>query len=141
MEVSNLFFNTPVRRKFTRTTQTECSHCTEAFTRIALAFRRFISLCDTMKRYCTIAPYHELARTDATFFGDDLASGLIAVTGRDEGIQLSGFVVRSYQFSRANNRCQYFFLNGRHIRDRALQHALGEAYRGCSGGGVYPLHF
>ena len=43
--------------------------------------------------------------------------------------------------SRANNRLQYLFLNGRNIRDRALQHALGEAYRGLLLTGRYPICF
>ena len=43
--------------------------------------------------------------------------------------------------SRANNRMQYLFLNGRHIRDRSLQHALGEAYRGLLLTGRFPIAF
>jgi DNA mismatch repair protein MutL len=141
MEVKNLFFNTPVRRKFTRTTQTEASHCTEAFTRIALAFPHIhFTLRHNDKILHDLPPTAHWRERIATFFGDDLASFLIAVQGSDEGIQLSGFVADP-QFSRANNRCQYFFLNGRHIRDRALQHALGEAYRGLLLGGRYPIAF
>ena len=44
-------------------------------------------------------------------------------------MRISGYAAHPSQ-SRSNNRMQYLFLNGRHIRDRALQHALGEAYRG-----------
>ena len=44
-------------------------------------------------------------------------------------MRISGYAAHPSQ-SRSNNRMQYFFLNGRHIRDHALQHALGEAYRG-----------
>src|SRR5207253_4444372 len=58
----------------------------------------------------------------------------------DEEIHLSGYVADP-QFNRANNRLQYFFLNGRHIRDKALQHALGEAYRGLLLHGRYPIAF
>ena len=53
---------------------------------------------------------------------------------------LSGYAAHPSQ-SRSHNRMQYFFLNGRHIRDRALQHALGEAYRGLLMVGRQPIAF
>ena len=55
-------------------------------------------------------------------------------------MRLSGYVAHPSQ-SRSNNRMQYLFLNGRHIRDSALQHALGEAYRGLLMTGRYPIAF
>ncbi len=55
-------------------------------------------------------------------------------------MRLSGYVAHPSQ-SRSNNRMQYLFLNGRHIRDRSLQHALGEAYRGLLMTGRYPIAF
>jgi DNA mismatch repair protein MutL len=141
IEVKNLFFNTPVRRKFTRTTQTEAGHAAEAFTRIALAFPQVhFTLRGNERTLHDLPPVHDWRERIATFFGGDLAAGLIPVAGRDEGIQLSGFVADP-QHSRGNNKLQYFFLNGRHIRDRALQHALGEAYRGLLLTGRYPIAF
>ena len=65
----------------------------------------------------------------ARSFGRELAENLIAVAGSDGPVRISGYVAHPAH-SRSNNRMQYFFLNGRHIRDPALQHALGEAYRG-----------
>src|SRR5262249_25885242 len=76
----------------------------------------------------------------ATFFGDELAQALIAVESADHETRLSGFVANPTQ-SRNHNRMQYLFLNGRSIRDRALQHALGEAYRGLVMVGRYPICF
>ncbi len=58
----------------------------------------------------------------------------------DDDIRLHGYVA-SPSHSRANNRMQYLFLNGRAIRDRALQHALSEAYRGLLLTGRYPIAF
>ncbi|MFP6650369.1 MAG: DNA mismatch repair endonuclease MutL, partial [Pirellulaceae bacterium] len=66
--------------------------------------------------------------------------GLIAVTSEIDGVRLSGYVADP-AFSRSNNRMQYLFLNGRHIRDRSLQHALGEAYRGLLLHGRHPIGF
>ena len=53
---------------------------------------------------------------------------------------MSGYVANP-SHSRSHNKMQYLFLNGRHIRDRSLQHALGEAYRGLLLGGRFPICF
>jgi DNA mismatch repair protein MutL len=141
LEVRNLFYNTPVRRKFMRTTQTELGHATEAFTRLAIAHPRVHF---TLRHNDRVI--HDLPSTEnwrerlARFFGGDLAEALIRVESADGDVRLSGFVANP-SHSRANNRMQYLFLNGRHIRDRSLQHALGEAYRGLLLTGRYPICF
>ena len=141
IEVRQLFYNTPVRRKFLRTTQTEMGHIGEAFTRIALARPRVAC---TLRHQGRVI--HELPPADdwrtriAAFFGDELAADLIDVQSADEGIRLAGYVANP-SHSRANPRMQYLFLNGRAIRDRSLQHALGEAYRGLLLSGRYPIAF
>jgi len=141
IEVKNLFFNTPVRRKFMRTTQTEMGHAAESFTRIALAFPQVhFTLRHNDKTLHDLPPTADWRERIATFFGADLAASLMIVDARDAEIRLCGYVADP-QFNRANNRLQYFFLNGRHIRDKALQHALGEAYRGLLLSGRYPIAF
>jgi len=141
VEVRNLFYNTPVRRKFLRTTQTEMGHGTEAFTRVALAYERVhFTLKHGDRQLFDLPPTESWRERIATFFGDELADGLMHVESSDGPIQLTGYVANPTH-SRANNRMQYLFLNGRHIRDRALQHALGEAYRGLLMTGRYPIAF
>src|SRR5207248_7105831 len=76
----------------------------------------------------------------AAFFGRDLETTLIPLDNRDGDVRLFGFAADP-QHSRANNRLQYLLLNGRFIRDRALQHALGEAYRGLLLSGRFPIAF
>ena len=78
-----------------------------------------------------------LAGADRRFFGRDLADSLIWVEASKARCGSRGYVAHPSQ-SRSHNRMQYFFLNGRHIRDRSLQHALGEAYRGLLMVGRYP---
>jgi DNA mismatch repair protein MutL len=141
VEVHNLFFNTPVRRKFLRTSTTEFGHVSEAFIRIALAAPQVhFTLRHNEK------PVFELAANDgwleriAQCFGRELADNLIWVESAEDEVQLSGYAAHPGQ-SRSHNRMQYFFLNGRHIRDRALQHALGEAYRGLLMVGRFPIAF
>lgn len=141
IEVRNLFFNTPVRRNFLRTPQTEAGHITEAFTRIALAFPHVHFVMRSGSRVS-----HDLPATDnwreriRAFFGDEIAGGLLPVESSQDESSLAGFVADP-SVSRSNNRMQYIFLNGRHIRDRSLQHALGEAYRGLLMVGRFPICF
>ncbi len=141
IEIRQLFYNTPVRRKFLRTPQTEMGHVTEAFTRIALAFPNLhFSLQHNQRSVHDLPPVGSWRERIACFFGLEVADALIPIEGSDGEIRLSGYVARP-SLSRANNRLQYFFLNGRHIRDRALQHALGEAYRGLLLVGRFPVAF
>ena len=141
IEVRNLFFNTPVRRKFLRSASTETSHVSEAFTRIALAYPHVhMMLVSGQRTLFDLNPtehWHERIRT---FFGDEIADALIPVENIQDQIKLSGYATDP-SVSRSNNRLQYLFLNGRHIRDRSLQHALSEAYRGLMMVGRFPVCF
>src|SRR6267142_1089385 len=141
IEVRNLFYNTPVRRKFLRASQTEIGHCSEAFTRIALAQPHVhFTLRHNDKLLFDLPPTPNWRERIAAFFGRDLESSLIALDNRDGEVRLFGFAADPWQ-SRANNRMQYLLLNGRFIRDRDLQHALGEAYRGLLLTGRFPIAF
>ncbi len=141
VEVANLFYNTPVRRKFLRTTQTEFGHASEAFTRIALAAPQIhFTLRHNERQVFELSATDGLLERIARFFGRELAESLIWVESSDGPVQISGYAAHPSQ-SRSNNRMQYFLLNGRHIRDHALQHALGEAYRGLLMTGRCPIAF
>ena len=132
VEVHNLFFNTPVRRKFLRTTQTEFGHVSEAFTRIALA-----AAADPLHLRHNERQVFELPASSRSPAGADRRllrprTGRRPDLGRKQRRRACGSPATwpMPSQSRSNNRMQYLFLNGRHIRDHALQHALGEAYRG-----------
>ncbi len=141
IEIRNLFYNTPVRRKFLRSAQTEMGHIAEAFTRIALAYpQRQLTLMHNGRVIYQLAPTSDWAQRIGDFFGPEVADGLIPVSGEFEQVRLSGFVVDP-AVNRSNNRMQYLFLNQRYIRDRSLQHALSEAYRGLLMTGKFPICF
>ncbi len=141
IEVRNLFFNTPVRRKFLKTNQTEMGHIGEAFTRIALGNPDVhFTLTHNNKTIHELPQVESWSERIGHFFGEQLRDSLIAVENEGDDIKLNGFVANPTQ-TRGNNRMQYLFLNGRHIRDRALQHALGEAYRGLILTGRFPIAF
>jgi DNA mismatch repair protein MutL len=141
ISIRELFYNTPVRRKFMRTVQTEMGHITEAFTRVALAYPNL-----GLKLTHNTRTLHHLHASEnwqdriSAFFGPEIADKLIPIESEHNDIKLSGFVVDP-SVSRANNRMQYLFLNGRYIRDRSLQHALTESYRGLLMTGRYPVVF
>ena len=141
IEVRNLFFNTPGRRRFMKATQTEMGHITEAFTRLALVHPNVHFKLQHNGRVTQDLPSADNWKDRiAHFYGKDLADALIWEESEEEGIRLSGFVADPV-FNRSHTRMQYLFLNGRHIRDRSLQHALGEAYRGLLLTGRYPIAF
>jgi DNA mismatch repair protein MutL len=141
IEVRNLFYNTPVRRKFLRASQTEIGHATEAFTRVALAQPEIhFTLRHNDKLLFDLPPTPHWRERIAAFFGRDLESTLIPLDNCDGEVRLTGFAADP-EHSRANNRLQYVLLNGRFIRDRSLQHALSEAYRGLLLSGRFPIAF
>ena len=141
VEVRNLFVNTPVRRKFLRSTQTEMGHVTEAFTRLALASPGIhFALRHNARTVYELPPCQEWRERIQSFFGPELADSLIWIESNDPPIRLAGFVAHPSQ-SRNSARTQYLFLNGRYVRDRSLQHALAESYRGLLLTGRYPVSF
>ncbi|MGD9634852.1 MAG: DNA mismatch repair endonuclease MutL [Pirellulales bacterium] len=141
IEVGNLFFNTPVRHKFLRSTQTEMGHTTEALTRLALAHPQVhFTLTHNGRLVHDLPPVDDVRQRIAAFFGQEIADDLIDIESESDGVALRGFVANPMH-SRATGRMQYLFLNGRAIRDRSLQHALGEAYRGLLLTGRQPICF
>lgn len=141
IEIRNLFFNTPVRRKFLKGTVTEFSHISEAFVRLAVPNTdiHFV-LRHNGKTVYDLPPCPGIRDRIARIFGADFASRLIAVDSEGEGVHVTGYVGHP-DLNRSNYSCQYFFLNRRYIRDKALQHALVQAYRGMLMVGRYPVAF
>ncbi len=141
IEFRQLFYNTPVRRKFLRTTQTEKGHIAEAFTRVALAHPEIqMTLLHNGKTIHQLPGTESWSERIGEFFGPEISDNLIPISSTNGEIALSGFVVNP-SVSRANNRMQYLFLNKRYIRDRSLQHALSDADRGLLMTGRFPICF
>ncbi|MEZ6128217.1 MAG: DNA mismatch repair endonuclease MutL [Planctomycetaceae bacterium] len=146
IEVHNLFFNTPARRKFLKKASTEFGRISEQFSRVALAHPNLHMVLRHNDKlvYELPATLNQLDRI-RRFFGSDVGDKLIAVeseTTTDDGetIRLWGYVGEP-SLSKATRASQYLFLNGRFIQDRGLQHALQEAYRGLLMVGRHPVSF
>jgi DNA mismatch repair protein MutL len=127
VEVNDLYFNTPARRKFLRTEATEFAHCSEVFQRIALA-RPDVAM--TLKHNGRVSAHWPAASFDvraAAVLGDAMHRSARTVQAEAPGIGLRG-LAGSPAEARATRDAQYFFVNGRYVRDKMLSHALREAY-------------
>jgi len=142
IEVRNLFFNTPARRKFLRTPTTERGRCLDWLTDLAMAHPAigFVVRCDGKLRLEAPAGQGAFDRA-ITLLGKELRAELIEVSvdrfDDARGMTLWGLVGRP-AIARATPRAQHVFLNGRTIRDRTIQHALREAFRGLIEPGRHP---
>lgn len=139
--VRNLFFNTPARRKFLKTAPTEASRIAETVESIALAHPHVaFSLRSNGRLSLELVAEDSPRRRALAVLGTEMEAQLLEVsmdTGEDRGITLWGLVGRP-EIARSNASHQRLYLNGRPIRDRSLQHALKEAYRGLIEPGRYP---
>jgi len=125
--VHELYFNTPARRKFLRTEATEWGHCDEAFRRIALAHPEVgFTLQHNEKVVHRLLPHGRRARV-AALLGEAFVEGAAVVDVEAGPLRLAGFAVQPAYATQTSG--QYVFVNGRHVRDRVLAHALREAYR------------
>lgn len=141
IEVRDLFFNVPARRKFLRTAQTEFGHIVEQLARIALAHPRIEFRLTHNGREVHRLPATDSLRTRiADFYGAELAESLIAIEREQRGLTLSGLVAPPAH-SRSTGRWEYAFVNGRFIRDKFVQHAVREAYRGLIDPNRFPVTF
>ncbi|MCD4824368.1 MAG: DNA mismatch repair endonuclease MutL [Phycisphaerae bacterium] len=139
--VRDLFFNTPARRKFLRTTNTEFGHLTEQLTRLALPRPGVgFTLRHNGRLSLHLPATDSTARRVADLFSADLADCLLPLVARTGEIGVDGFVGPPTA-ARSSAKWQYVFLNGRYIRDRMLSHAVREAYRGLLPPAKYPAVF
>lgn len=130
IEVRNLFYNIPARRKFLKTDATELGHVLDVVAATALAYPQVAMRVEHNGRLVHDLPAAQTVRSRiSAFFGQALADQLIELQCDSPAGRLWGLVAPPAE-SRATNKMQYLFLNGRYIRDRSLLHAVRESYRG-----------
>ncbi|MDO5565908.1 MAG: DNA mismatch repair endonuclease MutL, partial [Planctomycetia bacterium] len=141
IEVRNLFFNVPARRKFLKSPGTEFGHISEAFNRVAIPNPAIHFVFKHNGRVVQdLPPASQSRERIGRLFGTEIGERLIYVESQRGDVSIQGFVAHP-DCSRPNNSLQYIFLNRRYIRDRSLQHALTEAYRGLLPVGRFPIAF
>ncbi len=128
VSVADLYFNTPARRKFLRTEATEFGHCDEAFRRIALARPEIAFTLKHNGRVSLHLKPQELAARAGALLGPEFSAASVVVDAQAGPLRLHG-LAGTPQAARNRADAQYFFVNGRYVRDRLLAHAVREAYR------------
>jgi DNA mismatch repair protein MutL len=138
IEVRDLFYNTPARRKFMRSAPTEAGHVTEAVVRLALARPDVAFSLRSGGRLAISARAGEaLADRAVHALGREAHRHLVAVDGARGGVRVRG-VVCSPDHSEATPRAVYLFVNGRWVRDRSAAHAVTRAFAGTLPPGRHP---
>lgn len=139
VEVRNLFFNTPARRKFLRTEQTEVGHIGDVVTRQAMA-RPEIRFRLSHNGRVLIDAYSvsRLEERVAALLGRKAATGMRSMMVTDGDLALHGMIGEP-NLSRASTAAIYSYINGRYVRDRVVQHAIMHGYRTLLPKGRYPV--
>lgn len=127
IEVRELYFNTPARRKFLKSEQTEFAHCEEAFRRIALSRPDVaFALTHNGRARLQVKPQPLDARI-AAVLGEAFSVGALPVEESGGQIAIRG-AISSPSHAKGTRDAQYFFVNGRCIRDKLVAHAIRQAY-------------
>lgn len=146
LDVQDLYYNTPARRKFLKTEQTELGHCLEVVRRIALA-RPEVAIHVTHQNKTVV---HWPAQKDSTvldayagrhhaILGAEFSTACLVVDEQAGPLHLYGHVGLP-SAARSRNDAQYFFVNGRFVRDKLLSHAVRSAYQDVLHGDRFPTY-
>ncbi|MBC7186841.1 MAG: DNA mismatch repair endonuclease MutL [Calditrichaeota bacterium] len=137
--VKNLFYNTPARRKFLRSDETEYRHILTVLTRFTLAFPEVgFSLVNGDVEVFALQPSSLQARI-AAVLGDHTAGTMLPVEDQGSVLRIYGMVGKPEE-ARKSRGNQYLFLNRRYVVDRALNHAVMAGYGESVTGGLFPTY-
>ncbi len=138
VDVADLFFNTPARRKFLKSHATELGHCIEAIKRVALANPQtsFAIWHNGKALHRWIAA--DLNRRATDILGPEFEAAKLAVQSGNALIQLAGFI-GAPTASRARADQQYIFINQRFVKDKLINHAIRSAYQDVLHGDRQPI--
>ncbi len=141
IEVRDLFFNTPARKKFLRTEKTEFEHIDELIKRMALSS---FDVNFTLKHNQKLVRQYRAAHSEvereqrvSSLCGQGFMDNVLKIESEMPGLKLSGWVALP-TFSRAHADLQYFYVNGRIVRDKLVNHAVRQAYQDVLYGNRHP---
>lgn len=139
VDVQDLYYNTPARRKFLKSEQTEFGHCAEVVRRIALA-RPDVSF-SLSHNGKTVDHWNVSAfdKRSASILGEAFSSARLAIDESAGPLRLHGFIGLPTA-SKGRADAQYFYVNGRFVRDKLLTHAVRAAYQDVLHGDRYPSY-
>jgi DNA mismatch repair protein MutL len=141
VEMRDLFFNTPARKKFLKSNNTETFHIFDTVTKEALShwaigFRLTSGNKDTL----VLSLSSDQKERILQIYGEELLSTLMEVQHQEEGIALTSYVSKGMNF-RDRKSQQYIFINKRPVKDRSLSHAVYKAYEGILPRDKHPVFF
>jgi DNA mismatch repair protein MutL len=141
IDVRDLFFNTPARRKFLRTEKTEFAHLEEVVKRLALSrYETGFRLSHNGKQVYDLRPVTDQLHAEhrlATLLGKKFIENSLTLDVEAAGLRLWGWIGLP-TFSRSQADLQYFFVNGRVVKDKLVAHAVRQAYRDVLYNGRHP---
>ena len=128
VEVNDLFFNTPARRKFLKSESTEYAHCATMLERLALAHPQVAFSLKHNGKTVFDYPAQTLAERVAAVMGQEFAAASIAIDSGEGIMRLTGLIAKP-TFAKGKSNQQYCFVNQRFVRDKVMLHAVKQAYR------------
>ncbi len=136
--VEQIFFNTPARLKFMKSSETETGHVGDVMARLAVSRPDASFSCTSDGRELLRVQRSDLLRRLSQVVGKDSASHLHLVENNSEYVTVGGFV-SGPSLTRSGPQAMYTYINGRFVRDKVVQHAILQAYRGVIDRGRYPV--
>jgi len=141
VEVSQLFYNTPARKKFLKGDGTEATHITRVVQQQALVHPNIqFSLIHNNRTVIQTLPTDQILYRIAELFGPDITRELVRVEKKDGAYCLEGYV-SSPIYTRSNRNTQYCFVNDRYVRDKVLLSATQQGYSHLLPRGQHPILF
>ena len=128
IEAAELFFNTPARRKFLKSENTEYAHCATMLERLALAHPETAFSLKRDGKPVFKYPPQSLEERAAAILGSDFQTASLPVEGGGGGMRLYGLIAKP-TFAKGKTGQQYCFVNRRFVRDKVMLHAVKQAYR------------
>lgn len=138
INVEQIFYNLPARHKFMKSAETEAAHVGDVIARMAVSRPDVAFSCMSDERELLQLQRSDLHRRLAQIVGRTSSQHLYPVTGGGEGATITGFI-SGPSLARSGTQAIYTYINGRFIRDKVVQHAVMQAYRGVIERGRYPV--
>lgn len=137
--VRDLFYNTPARLKFLKSSPTEAGYIQDLVQRLALSHPE-ISFKYSSNGTVKISTSGNGSLEDVIYslFGRDISRNMLDLSSENENISIQGFLGKP-EIARGNRGFEFYFVNGRYVKDRIIQQALEEAYIGYQMKGTYPF--
>ncbi|MBW4054273.1 MAG: DNA mismatch repair endonuclease MutL [Proteobacteria bacterium] len=138
ISVEQIFFNLPARLKFMKSAETEVGHIADTVARMSVSRPDVAFTCTSDGRELLRLQRSDLQRRLGQVVGRESCQHLYPVNGRDDCVTVTGFI-SSPELVRSGTQAIYTYINGRFVRDKVVQHAVMQSYRGVIDRGRYPV--